>query len=242
MEVITSLVPYQVGDFPCQRFDVVAIIDVLRATTTLLFAVKAEAKRIIPVATVDEAFEIKYELTSENVLLCGERGGKIVPGFDLGNSPLEYTPEKVKGKTLIYASTNGSVLMRRAESLSDKIFLVSLRNITAAADRIISTAPKRMLIACAGKEGMSSLEDTYAAGFLIDKLRSMTDVELVEDGGNIAHTIFKYFGLDAMRVFESSVHGRYLRDELGLEKDLELAAEIDADNIVPMLVSGEVVG
>ncbi|MCD6123553.1 2-phosphosulfolactate phosphatase, partial [bacterium] len=155
MEVITSLVPYQVGDFPCQRFDVVAIIDVLRATTTLLFAVKAEAKRIIPVATVDEAFEIKYELTSENVLLCGERGGKIVPGFDLGNSPLEYTPERVKGKTLIYASTNGSVLMRRAESLSDKIFLVSLRNIMAAADRIVSAAPKRMLIACAGKEGMS---------------------------------------------------------------------------------------
>jgi len=170
MEVITSLVPYQVDDFPCQRFDVVAIIDVLRATTTLLFAVKAEAKRIIPVATVDEAFEIKYELTSENVLLCGERGGKIVPGFDLGNSPLEYTPERVKGKTLIYASTNGSVLMRRAESLSDKIFLVSLRNIMAAADRIVSAAPKRMLIACAGKEGMSSLEDTYAAGFLIDKL------------------------------------------------------------------------
>ena len=126
--------------------------------------------------------------------------------------------------------------------MSDKIFLVSLRNITAAADRIISAAPRRMLIACAGKEGMSSLEDTYAAGFLIDKLKSMTDVDLMEDGGNIAYTIFKYFGLDVIHVFESSVHGRYLRDELGLEEDLKIAAEIDADNIVPMLISGEVVG
>ncbi len=164
-----------------------------------------------------------------------------MPGFHLGNSPSEYTPEAVGGKTLIYASTNGSVLMSEVERVARESVLVSLRNVGAAASLIAQRQPKRILIACAGKEGGASLEDIYAAGLLFERLSSLgVPVCPLDDGTRIALIVRRRFGDDVGELFAASVHGSYLGNELGLWDDLAAASAIDADEIVPIVKDGEV--
>ncbi len=240
MLLYTSLTPADIDALIGTKFDIAVVVDVLRATTTLLFAARSGARRILPVAEIDDAFELAREISEEKILLCGERNGLRIKGFDIGNSPAEYSPDRVGGKTLIYASTNGSVLMSRVERIAGKTILASIRNISAAADFVGKLKPQRTLIACAGSEGRFSLEDVYCAGMLIDRLAHRLKITLADDTSLTARIIYGHFGDDVGEVFRASTHGRYLGDELGLWDDLAAASEIDADDIVLELINGVV--
>ncbi|MCD6595669.1 2-phosphosulfolactate phosphatase [bacterium] len=239
MIIRTTLAPLSVNNIPDNDFDAAVVIDVLRATTTLLYAIDAGASKIIPVSTIDEAFALaeKYD----TAVLCGERDGKKIDGFHLGNSPSEYTAESVGGKILIYASTNGSVMLKKVQRVAKEVFLASLRNIGAAAKRIISKNPKKILIACSGLERFVSLEDTYCAGILIDKISSQIENIDTDDSTTLAHIIFRYFGYNVDKMFRESVHARYLGNELGLWDDIECASQIDSADTVPILKNGEII-
>lgn len=218
-------------------FDVAVVIDVLRATTTLLFAVSAGAKEIIPAASIAHARRIKKLLGEKSALLCGERKGKKIPGFDLGNSPSEYSVNKVKDKTLIYASTNGSASMLFAQNIATKVILASLRNLDAVVKYIKEIEPNNVALVCSGKEGSPSLEDAYCAGILLNRLEG---AEFCNDECYFVLSLARHFKGDAYSVLKKSSHGKYLIEQLGFIEDVELASQLDVDNIVPVLKDGRV--
>ncbi|MGH7731494.1 MAG: 2-phosphosulfolactate phosphatase, partial [Candidatus Eiseniibacteriota bacterium] len=143
------------------------IVDVLRATTTLTVALVNGARDVVPTATPEEAIRLKS--ARPDVLACGERDGRIVPGFDLGNSPHEYTPDRVRDRTLAFASTNGSLAMLAASGARRRV-LAAFVNLGAVADRV--RGERMVAIVCAGRLGRFSLEDAACAGLLIARLEA----------------------------------------------------------------------
>ena len=144
----------------------VVVIDVLRATSVIVHAMSQGTIEIIPVGTVEEAFQMAKTFPRGTTLLGGERGSRKIEGFDLGNSPKEYVAEKVKGKRLILTTTNGTKAFRLVSS-GREIMVGSFFNIGATAQRCFELN-KDLLIFPSGDEGNFSLEDTVCGGMLID--------------------------------------------------------------------------
>jgi 2-phosphosulfolactate phosphatase len=143
-------------------------IDVLRATSTLTVALGNGAARVIPLTSPEEALAMRERVPG--TLACGERDGRKVPGFDLGNSPLEYTAERVTGRSLAFASTNGS---RAFQSLAgcEGIVLASFLNASAVALSLERSEFVR--IVCAGQLGAFAIEDAACAGWLCVALKRL---------------------------------------------------------------------
>jgi 2-phosphosulfolactate phosphatase len=152
--------------FVPQGETVAVVIDVLRATTTLTRALANGAREVVPVATPEEGFAARNRRPGS--LLCGERGGRKVAGFDLGNSPFEYEPGVVAGRTLVFASTNGSQALLAARAR--RRVLACFTNLGAALERVAGAAAVEVF--CAGKEGGLALEDAACAGALVAGLRA----------------------------------------------------------------------
>ncbi len=140
---------------------VAIVVDVLRATSSLTTAFAARAARVIAAGTVAEARAIAAR--HAGALLCGERGGRIVPGFDLGNSPYEYTPERVAGKTLVFASTNGSQALAFTAAARARV-LAAFLNASAVIEHV-AREPEVWLVA-SGKLGVPAIEDTACVGWI----------------------------------------------------------------------------
>jgi 2-phosphosulfolactate phosphatase len=155
----------------------VIAVDVVRAATTLLAGLEAGARRAHAVESVEDALDLRRSIGEDDVVLCGERGGRRIEGFDLGNSPLEFEPQSVEGKILVCTTTNGTRTLRRCES-ADELWLGCFRNRAALVDRSAKALlgglegphPSRLLIACAGKEGRLGLDDQLCAGLIVEGL------------------------------------------------------------------------
>ena len=200
-----------------------AVIDVLRATTTLTFARSNGAARVLAAGTVEEAFQMRA--TNPGALLCGERDGRRIPGFDLGNSPLEYTREAVAGRALIFASTNGSQALRLAATARTRL-LASFVNASAVAERL--ARGDEVWLVAAGKLGRFSLEDAACAGWLIRALAGRGFAA----AGAAARLALAAAPADAAGVratLEGCSHGRYLRSLGGaFARDVEFCARLDS--------------
>ena len=203
------------------------VIDVLRATTTLTVACAHGAARVIPVAGIEPAFARKAREPS--VLLCGERDGLKVPGFDIGNSPAEYGEETVAGRTLVFASTNGSRAMLACAGAGVRL----LGAFVNAAAVVESLAGRRfVLLACAGKEGRFALEDAACAGWLCSRLAAR-GARIEGDGARLAAAIAPRDGAGVRALLQGSAHGRTLRALGGaFARDVEFCAELDRLNRV----------
>ena len=216
----------------------VVVIDVLRATTTLVTALENGAESVIPVATPEEALEKKPSSSTEHVLLCGERGGIKCPGFDLGNSPREYTSDRVAGKRIIFTSTNGSRMMLMAKP-ARRIFLGAFINGRACAGRLADSG-RDCLIACAGDNGRFSLEDAVCAGMIIEFLRESAPSIALDDEAIAAEILYKAYAGDIPALLKNTVHGRRLA-AIGFEEDLEFCAAENATDALPVLMNGELI-
>jgi 2-phosphosulfolactate phosphatase len=217
-----SVQPVPVAD----RIDggtVAVIIDVLRATSTLTAALANGAGRIIPVGSPEEALAMRA--VEPGALACGERGGRIVQGFDLGNSPAEYTPERIGGRTLIFASTNGSLAMLAARRARQR-WLAAFVNASAVADAV-QGAPHVTLV-CAGKFGRPALEDLACAGWLCAILRGR-QATLDDAGARLAHAIAPADARAATGLVLGCPHAREVA-ALGPagQRDLEFCSGVDA--------------
>src|SRR5215468_5888030 len=143
---------------------VAVVIDVLRATTTIIHALAAGCEAVRPCLEVDEAKHLADGMRAGRVILGGERGGRPLPGFDLGNSPREYTPQVCRGTTLVLTTTNGTrALVRAAEA--DRVLVAGFVNYSAVCEQLRQDA-RPVHIVCAGTEGAITLEDTLLAGAL----------------------------------------------------------------------------
>ncbi len=152
------------------------VVDVLRATTTVVAACAAGCAGIIPVADPSHARARAAALPADSVLLAGERDGEPIPGFDLGNSPLEFTPERVRGRTIILTTTNGTAAMLGAGAA--RVAAVgAFTNVSAVAGWALVHG-RNLAVLCAGDDGAFSLEDAVCAGRGVSRVASAVGVDL----------------------------------------------------------------
>lgn len=216
----------------CAPFDsgAAVMVDVLRASSTIITALAQGAKGIAPVATEEEARALAEQ---KGMLLGGERGGLKLRGFTFGNSPLEYIPEKVKGETIAFTTTNGTFALARAQRAElDPIMVSSFLNFQATLAQLKAMAPEKLTIFCAGRDGAFSLEDAAFAGLLAKNLGG----ELT-DSAQGAVAIWEHFQGDPLALLKECGHGRYLL-ELGFSEDLSFCSRLDQFSLVPTLKNG----
>ncbi|HAV23061.1 MAG: hypothetical protein A2X67_06790 [Ignavibacteria bacterium GWA2_55_11] len=212
----------------------VVVVDVLRASTTVATALANGSREIIPVASIESAVKISGSLFGEVTLRGGERNGKIIEGFNLGNSPREYTEATVRGKSIIFCTTNGSVAMSRSR-YARRLVVGGFVNMSAVVN-FIKEEQSDFLIICAGKSNglrSFSIEDAVCAGMMISELTKDKgqDVELT-DSSRAAIALFKTFGRSILKMLKTSDHGQYL-EEIGMGEDLKICAEIDSIPVLP---------
>lgn len=206
-------------------------IDVLRATTTLVHALAAGCAAVRPCLEVEEARALAGGMRAGKVLLGGERGGVPLPGFDLGNSPREYTAAVCRGTTLVLTTTNGTRALHRAAE-AERVLVAGFVNYSAVCEQIRSDA-RPLHIVCAGGDGEPALEDTLLAGALVDFLCEEQEVRL-NDSARLAWDCFENHGQVLLGALEVSRSGTGLK-ELGYADDLKAAASVDRFALVPEL-------
>lgn len=208
------------------------VIDVLRATTTIITALSSGARAVVPAASSEEAVKMTANLERDGFVLAGERRYLPIPGFGLGNSPAEMTPEAVGGKTVYLATTNGTPALVAAQG-ADPILVGAVVNFSALATRARELFQERgdLVIICAGREKQFALEDAYVAGRLVKAVKSRLRKVDLNDSASVALGLTqRYRGwLDA---FTASEAGRHLR-AVELEADVTCSAEDDRFGLVP---------
>jgi 2-phosphosulfolactate phosphatase len=215
---------------------VVVVIDVLRATSVIIYAMSQGASEIIPLASVEEALQMAKTFPGGSVLLGGERNANEIPGFDLGNSPREYVAERVKGKKMILTTTNGTKAFQKV-STGKEIWVGSFLNIGAVAQRCLESEMD-FLIFPSGDEGNFSLEDTICGGMLIDLIREKRKKPIsLTDASQCAQILYKRFEGNLLEAFHLSRHGKELINR-GFEDDLAYCAQIDITSLVPVFKEG----
>ena len=220
---------------------VVLVIDVLRASTSIAAALNTGARAVIPFQGVDEAMTRARSLERSDVLLAGER--KMVPirGFDLGNSPGEFTPAVVQGKTIVMTTTNGTAALAGAQG-AHEVLVGSFANysVVVAWLRAAARADKSITLVCAGTDGRFALEDAICAGrFVRGIARRGIEAEL-GDAARIAAMIDRRMGADLPAVLRDSEHGRALI-EAGHGDDVAYCATLDTNPVVPIYRDRQVV-
>ncbi len=224
--------PSQVDEIQLKDRNVV-VIDVLRASTTIATGLYNGAREIIPVGTIEHAVKISANLIGDVTLRAGERNGRMIEGFNLGNSPLEYKEEAVKGKSIIFITTNGSGAIVRGRH-AKRLVVGSFINLSAVVD-FFAQQEESVTFVCAGKANNFCLEDAVCAGKMIALLKDRMDSTcVVDDAGTAALSLDKTFGKNIPKLLKSCEHGRYL-SEIGFAADLPWCAGIDRVPVVPVL-------
>jgi len=210
------------------------VVDILRATTSILTALMNGAKEIVPVGSVEFAMKASSNMFGGQTLICGERNAKKIDGFNLGNSPLEFVPEVIGGKSLVFFTTNGTKAIVKAK-YSNEVIIGSFLNLSAIAKYLVELN-KPFEILCSGRNNSFSLEDTVFAGKLISEITSLIpDVEL-SDSGLASVAIAKTFGKNLKKMFTESAHGKFLKEN-GFEEDLKYCAKLNVTTQIPVFVS-----
>lgn len=211
------------------------VIDVLRATSTIVTALAAGARAIVPRCTPAEVDELARVRAAERPLRAGERGGLRIPGFDLGNSPREFVASAVGGRTICFTTTNGTQALEEAAALGE-VACAALLN-RAAVARWLHGRGRNAVLLCAGTEGAFSADDVGVAGAIIDALRALEPALEVDDLGLVAEAWYRAADGELAAWLGKTRHGRRLR-ALGFADDLVSCADLDALSLVPVYRDG----
>lgn len=217
---------------------IAVVIDVLRASTTMITALAHGAARVVPVADVDEARRLATE-AGPAALLGGERSGVRIAGFDLGNSPLEYDASRVADRTIVITTTNGTAALAAASGAREILIgAIVNRTAVAAAVRRLAGAGERVHLVCAGTDGCVSAEDVLAAGAILDAADADRAGDVLDAAAREAVAAFRRVAAGGdvpaalVAEFQRSPGGANLV-ALGMEADLPAAAAIDTLPLVP---------
>ncbi len=222
--------------------ETVVVIDVLRASTTIAFALDAGAKEIIP-CLEEDAQDLASQYPRQEVLLGGERGGMPIEGFDLGNSPSEYTPDRVAGQTILFTTTNGTRAMMRCRQ-ADRVLIGAFVNASAIAEQLMGC--DRIHLLCAGTRNEYGRDDILMAGLLVDRIQRQSGIlyELnaqaltARENWTSSFAVPYVVGAEPLppdvlaKELRRSPGGRNLV-AIGLEEDIHTAAEIDRLHVLP---------
>jgi len=213
------------------------VIDVLRATTVIVTALKNGAREIIPVSTVDFAMKVSGNVFGNQTIIGGERNNKKVEGFNLGNSPLEYTPDVVTGKSIILYTTNGSKAIVKAK-FSENLFICCFHNLPAVANHLI-TLDKDVEIICSGENGNFNLEDAICAGRLLSEIEKVNENIEISDSGKVCLILNKSLGKNIAKMLKDTEHGKNLI-ESGFAQDIKVCAQYGITDTIPFFFSGSI--
>ncbi|OXM88185.1 2-phosphosulfolactate phosphatase [Paenibacillus rigui] len=216
----------------------VIVIDVLRATSTMLTALAHGCKEIFPVETVLQA----KQLQQSHYLMGGERACKKIPGFDLGNSPFEYMGDHIAGRSLIFTTTNGTRAIQKAHK-AGTILAGTLLNGKACATAAIALR-KDIVILCSGTQDVYSLEDGVCAGQLVDELvqllpLSATDFTINDFGLSMRHA-FCHIQPNITQALMQCSNGKRLC-KLGFQDDVLYCSQLNLFSLVPVIRDGKLV-
>ena len=212
---------------------VVAVIDVLRASTTIAVALANGARTVIPVEDVDAAITRSKQFGSGQVLTAGERKMQPIPGFDMGNSPLEFTASNVSGCTVIITTTNGTRALMALSGAHDIVVASYVNHIAVSAMLRAAARSNDISIVCAGTEGHFSLEDAACAGRYVRSITQASPSITMNDAANACALIDGRYGDNIAEIFKDSSHGRALA-EAGFGDDLLACAQLDSHPVVPI--------
>jgi 2-phosphosulfolactate phosphatase len=206
---------------------VVAVIDVLRATSTIAAALHAGARAVIPFLETEDAVRTARQYERGEVKLAGERHMVAVPGFDLGNSPLEFTADAVGQQTVLLTTTNGTRALFAADD-AKAVFVAGYVNFTVTCARLQEAlaAGVPVSIICAAREGVVSLEDSACAGRFVQALRAAHPDAELNDAAQISELLAGRYGDAVDTLFADSTHGRAL-EAAGFSDDLRACASLD---------------
>jgi 2-phosphosulfolactate phosphatase len=208
---------------------VLFVIDILRATTVMCAALTNGARSIIPVSSTEEALRLAQTIGSKDVLLAGERKCVRIPGFHLGNSPLEMTETVVRGKILILTTSNGTNALLACQG-AVAVYPTAAANLSMAAERGREAleASQPILIVCAGRNGAFALDDAYCAGRLAAAILGGSKPRRgLNDAALATMALTRRYGDSWERPLRYSRSGRELF-KLGLGDDVRDAARLDA--------------
>ena len=212
---------------------IVVVIDVFRATSSICYGIDNGAEAIIPVATVEECKS--YE--SKGYLLAAERDGKVVDGFDFGNSPFAYAEDKVNGKTIVLTTTNGTHAINESKKTAYQVIIGSFLNLTAVCD-YLKTQDKDVFLLCAGWKNKFNLEDTLFAGAVVHQLK--TEDYFLDDASIASDDLYQLAKDDLSAYTSKTSHSERLK-KLGIEEDIKFCLNVDITSTVPVLKDGRLV-
>jgi 2-phosphosulfolactate phosphatase len=192
---------------------------------------------IVPVADPAEAHR-RARALGRTALVAGERGGLMIDGFHLGNSPLEMTAERVAGRTLVFTTSNGTRALLAARGAAE-VAIAALVNLSAAV-AWTHTAGRDVVVVCAGERGAISLEDQVCAGLLVEGLLAAEPRVVPTEAARVALEAGRRYGKEVGRLAHDSTWGRHL-SLAGRAADVAACLALDTTTIVPVLRQGRVV-
>ncbi|MFK7953281.1 MAG: 2-phosphosulfolactate phosphatase [Ekhidna sp.] len=211
---------------------VVVVVDIFRATSCIVTGLSNGVKAIKPVGEIEECLE----LGKQGYLMAGERGGIMVEGFNMGNSPFEYQSDEVIGNKVAISTTNGSQAIIKSKE-ADEIIIGAFLNLDAVGE-YVRKSKKDVVIHCAGWKGTPNLEDTLFAGALIDECGE--EMKSIGDSALLAHQLYIGNHENLYGIAKQSSHAERLTN-FGIEQDLEFCMTENEYQVVPKLVDGELI-
>ncbi|WP_285059329.1 2-phosphosulfolactate phosphatase [Pedobacter ginsengisoli] len=206
---------------------IVVVIDVLRATSSIVYGIDNGATAIIPVAHVEDC--LAY--SGKGFLLAAERDGSVVEGYDFGNSPFSYTKEKVGGKTIVLTTTNGTKALHMARETAHQVVIGSFLNLQSLCDWL-KVQDKSVLLLCAGWKDQFNLEDTLFAGAVVAELRK--DFTHFDDSSVAAEDLYQLARNDLRTYIRKSSHS-YRLALLNIEEDVRFCLQLNICKAIPVL-------
>lgn len=213
---------------------VVAVIDVLRASTTITVALANGARNVVPLESADDVITRAKQFERSDVRLAGERRMFPIPGFDLGNSPREMTREAVEGKTVLLTTSNGTAALLATSGARD-IIVASYVNLTATATllRTAARGETDVTLLCAGRERQFSLEDAACAGRIARAVAKRVPRADLSDAAFACTVLDRKYGDRLDQLFADAEHGQALTDA-GFAADLDVCAAVDSYPVIPV--------
>lgn len=213
---------------------VVAVVDVLRASTTIAVALGNGARAVVPLASSEEVIARAKSLGAGAVKLAGERRMQAIPGFDFGNSPAEFTREAVDGKTILMSTTNGTAAVLAVTGARD-VVIASYVNFSAVLSmlRAALRGGTDVAIVCAGQDRHFAMEDAACAGHFVRDITEKHASAETNDAAQAALLLDRKFGANLKKLLRSTSHGTAL-SEAGFADDVVACAALDAHPVVPV--------
>lgn len=208
------------------------VIDIFRASSSMCYGLANGARAIIPVAEIDECLAYR----GKGYLLAAERNGEVVDGFDFGNSPFSYTPEKVAGKTVVLTTTNGTRAIQQCKN-AKTVAMGSFLNISALTHWLKNQGGNVLLI-CAGWKNHVSLEDSVFAGAVVNRLEASGVV--LDDAAYTAQSLYLGAEDNLAAFLAKASHSRRMR-HLHIERDIAFCLQEDLVTAIPILKDSELV-